>query len=477
MQRIKNVVFILISLALFLSISTVSVMAIDYQEYDNIANNNWQSPDVYTEGTNMFGTINVNSDEDHYIVIMEKTGAANFWVGVPEGVDYDLEVFDSNGNYLDGSYEIGAGKDELIQDLEIPNDLTFIIKVYARNAAYSSTTSKYQLSAKSYPAPDGYEENNSKDKARYIGNTTIYANIHSPYDIDYYSVWLGENSTLNVHLYEIPANEDYDLSIYDADNNLLASSTRSGNTPEDITIGKDVGVNLPSGFYYIRVKPTTNFQSYHIDYYNLSVNVPSYRSADEPWYYSLDDRTNGIDVNGELKFPGSYTPPSGFMAARFYDGPWHNWAKTYVGFTLDSHNVSSILDYNAGLGTHPDAEGHNCYLTFDISSIRNGSTDQMDAYAIKSNLPNPKYDLESDFFGGGGPANEESEVVALGAVEAKYYDITTYWHDYRNGDTDDSGRWECHVGLSKLGISDYNSVVNSGLIQAKIYYGKDGARP
>lgn len=174
---------------------------------------------------------------------------------------------------------------------------------------------------------------------------------------------------------------------------------------------------------------------------------------------------------------GSYVPKVGWAQPTFYnaDSNGQNCVKTYCEFTLDDNNVSNILQYNAG--THP-ADSKNLFFTLDITSVRNGSTDKMDAYAISTSLPNPKTDLENDDLLG--DRNEESEVVALGTVEATTYNMSVMWYDYREGETNDNGQWQAQFNMSGQYIGkgniwirtngDYNNVWTSDVIQATMAY-------
>lgn len=161
---------------------------------------------------------------------------------------------------------------------------------------------------------------------------------------------------------------------------------------------------------------------------------------------------------------GGYVPKSGSMTSSYKSGT----AYTKTTFLLDSTNVTKIEEYNNG--TNSSYQGTKGYLTVDISSIRTGNEDKMDAYAIVSNLPDPKYDLENDDTFG--TRNEESEAVALGTVKAQEYYVKTSWDDLREGNDDDRGSWQCQFSMSKKGISDYNTFVQSDVIQATISYGK-----
>jgi hypothetical protein len=162
---------------------------------------------------------------------------------------------------------------------------------------------------------------------------------------------------------------------------------------------------------------------------------------------------------------GSYVPLRGTFG-EFWSTTYQDYT-SYVDFTFDATNVSSILDYNNG-GNNP---GTNCdnaqaYVTVDMTAvpISDLELEGLDAYSHASNLPNPKFDLEDDF--GTGPHNEESEVVALGTVQAGVgYYFDTYWYDYRTGQAGYNGNIQVQFAMSSSGWLDYNNCVTSAEVQ------------
>jgi len=65
-------------------------------------------------------------------------------------------------------------------------------------------------------------------------NVQIRRYIEPEGDLDWFRFEVGETATIRVHLTSLPA--DYDLYLYDADGQLLASSTRPGHQAEHITL-------------------------------------------------------------------------------------------------------------------------------------------------------------------------------------------------------------------------------------------------
>lgn len=154
---------------------------------------------------------------------------------------------------------------------------------------------------------------------------------------------------------------------------------------------------------------------------------------------------------------GSYVPLTGtFSTTTGYNTNHGIYTQTLVQFSLDSTNISAITDYNEGNGAHSKAKGKKCYLTIDVTSVRDNSLDPFSAYAVYTDLPDPKIDIENDDLFGN--RNEESEVVVLGKLEEKNYGMITVWDDYRSSD-EDTGEFRVQFAMSQKGVFDYNNLI------------------
>ncbi len=227
--------------------------------------------------------------------------------------------------------------------------------------------------------------------------------------------------------------------------------------------------DLPSGTYSVTV-------------YGIGSSVNPSLSGCPKSYTNISNITTGTKQTwNHSSYQGSYAPKNGWARPTFYKetGDKQNYANTYCEFTLDNYNVTNILNFNNG--TH-SATDKFLFLTLDITSVRSGTTDQMDAYSLSTSLPNPKSDLEND--DPTGTRNEESDVTALGQVEPGTYYVSVMWYDYRNGGNNDNGRWQAqfamsgqYFGTGDIWIEtngDYNNVYTSSAIQAIMPYGKNG---
>lgn len=189
---------------------------------------------------------------------------------------------------------------------------------------------------------------------------------------------------------------------------------------------------------------------------SASLATPALAVVDEDWNYSS---------NHEY---GKYVPPSGSISGRVgYQTGYDDIMTTEVEFTFDERSVEAIAAYNSGNGEHADAKGKNCYLTLDVTCVGDGTLDPFSAYAVYTDLPDPKIDMEDDDLLGN--RKEESEVTALGVIEEETYYMRTVWDDYRTGD--DTGEFQAQFSMSKKGVIDYNNVVQSSVIQAILGFG------
>lgn len=121
---------------------------------------------------------------------------------------------------------------------------------------------------------DLYEPNNSFLTAKLIENTTtINTVISSKTDNDYFVFKHNEtDKDIKIALTNLPY--DYDVRLYNANHQLVASSSRSNTVDEQIFYA-----NAPEGYYYIRVYPYSGFTEAQC--YTLSVEILSKGNARE----------------------------------------------------------------------------------------------------------------------------------------------------------------------------------------------------
>lgn len=220
-------------------------------------------------------TININTDEDWFVLDTTKTGKLSVTMkSIPFGCDYDMQVYDANGSLLGGSYS-GNNHDEKFDSI-ITAQGKYYVRVYSYTGSNAADT--YELTAGVYVS-DQYEENddvynvNMQNKSVISLNSCISGTIDNQDDIDWYKFILTSDADIAVRLQNIPSGTDYDIVVYTYTNGEFLEVGRSitdGNEDESIIS------HLPAGSYFIKI----------YSYWGSSENQ-SYR-------LSINDETKGI---------------------------------------------------------------------------------------------------------------------------------------------------------------------------------------
>jgi subtilisin family serine protease len=208
-----------------------------------------------TAGNTIAATINVNTDEDWFVLDTAKIGKLNVTLkSIPTDCDYDLEVYESDGTTLiDGSYSSSCNDEKITKIINETGK--YYIRVY--NGTGSNAFDTYELQANVY-TPDGYELNDEAYNVKNTGEPSIdlgsctSATIDNPDDTDFFKFTVGSDTNVGVRLQNIPEGMDYDLAVYSYDSStnnflLVSSSTYGGNSDETVVS------QLAAGFYYIKV--------------------------------------------------------------------------------------------------------------------------------------------------------------------------------------------------------------------------------
>lgn len=231
----------------------------------------------------IYGTAVSQNDSDWYIVNLEANKEYTISLkGIQEGNDFGLFLYGPDLSYIDLSDYIGTA-DEIITFT--PQDSAdYYINTYCFSYL-SSGENSYQLLI--YPndsLPDAFEANDSKDTAKSITQgVPINATININTDEDWYFVNATTSGKLTVTLNNIPENCDYDIVVYDENNNYVGSSALTGNSPE-----KASALINAAGNYYIRVyswtgsSPTANYEL------NATISLPDSYEVNDYYYESKE---------------------------------------------------------------------------------------------------------------------------------------------------------------------------------------------
>ncbi|WP_043581898.1 S8 family serine peptidase [Acetivibrio clariflavus] len=227
----------------------------EYEENDSL-----NTAKTISTNKDIYSTIGTNSDEDWYIVNVEKEGRLTIaLLDIPVNCDYELSVYSEDLTYVGGSYNYGNIDEKLSIMVERPN--TYYIRIYSYKGC--DPDNNYTLRA-SVSSPDIYEENDTISKAKNIKvGCSVSATIDNPDDSDWYKFDVKDSMDCLIELQNIPYERDYDLYLF-KESYCIAVSCFEGNTDEFLDM------QLTEGTYYIKVVPYSRCFS-QTDNYTLSV--------------------------------------------------------------------------------------------------------------------------------------------------------------------------------------------------------------
>lgn len=119
-----------------------------------------------------------------------------------------------------------------------------------------------------------------------VDDQTVQRVVEKSGDVDWFKIKFDKAGSTNFFMQPGQSNLQLDLRIYDASNNLLASSTNAAGTQELITLTVTAGV-----FYYVRVNHSGTYSSTH-SYTLRCKNYPStgtQGSFDDAYYINQGD--------------------------------------------------------------------------------------------------------------------------------------------------------------------------------------------
>lgn len=206
-------------------------------------------------GSTYTAYIGTSGDQDFYRVTATCDGTLNVSMSVPSGLDYDVELQNSSGSVLAGSYK-GAGTAESFS-ATVSNNTTYYMRVYGYSGANSSSSS-YSLSSSltNCTVSDPYEYNDSVSYAYPVSPGTTYTSkISKSGDMDWYKFTTSSPMHINLSM-TVPAGLDYDIVLMDANTNTLTGSYAGAGQSESISY------DLPSAStYYLRIYGYNNVYS------------------------------------------------------------------------------------------------------------------------------------------------------------------------------------------------------------------------
>ena len=206
------------------------------------SNNTTGTATTASLGSSYYSYISYNGDIDYYRVNTGATsGTLSINLDVPNGLDYDVYVYDVSNNVV-ATGTSGAGTDESL-NFSVNANSIYYVKVYGYGGAYGQA---YNLMIGNLvPSVQSIYENSPLDVSLTTGQYRVYR--FTPTQTGNYSLFTGPYGGYGA------ANDTY-LELY-SDANLTTQTTQP-NDDSNGTLFSTINVTLNAGVsYYIKLRP------------------------------------------------------------------------------------------------------------------------------------------------------------------------------------------------------------------------------
>ncbi|ADL49929.1 pre-peptidase C-terminal domain-containing protein [Clostridium cellulovorans] len=248
--------------------TTPTIPSPDGNIYESEANNDFSNSNSIIFGSTIKGQILTSTDYDCFKLQLLYPRDTNILLNnIPSGCDFDLSLYDSNGFKVDSSINRSNVDESITKTLAAG---TYYIRIAS---ATGNSDIYYNLSTSQTPplAPsaDGFvyenEANDDFSAANAIPfGSTVKGNIAASSNVDYFKLQLSSTENIKILLSNISTGCDYDLVLFDFNNNYIASSKKGSNVDESITH------SLAAGIYYIKI---SSYSGSSNNYYSLSTTL------------------------------------------------------------------------------------------------------------------------------------------------------------------------------------------------------------
>lgn len=216
-------------------------------------NNTISQADTTYDDYDAVGYIHNAADVDYFKVKFNTTGVANFWLGnIPANTDYDLYLYDVQGNLLAQSTKMGT-EAELISYYPVQRNKYYYMKI--KSSSGYSTSSPYLLRTKWYETPSDYEPNDTIFSAYTLPGyayNTVNEKITSASDVDYFKVSVPDDSIFEIGFSR--PKDSFKFEVYRLHNNSVQLVVSPSGTAY-------VSELQEGGVYYIKIYSTSGYSS------------------------------------------------------------------------------------------------------------------------------------------------------------------------------------------------------------------------
>ncbi|TYQ16376.1 UNVERIFIED_CONTAM: YD repeat-containing protein [Acetivibrio alkalicellulosi] len=249
--------------------------------------------------TYIYGTININTDDDWFVVNADKGRLTVSLDWIPSGCDYDIAIYNENMTIVGGSWNGGNLPEKASVFINNPGD--YYIRVNSYIGSHASF--EYRLKAVN-SRPDIHEVNDFYYQAKGVSlGTSIFGTIDSEFDVDWYYIDIEDADNYSFKLQDIPQGCDYDLIVYDSNLQYLGHSFNWWNEDEE------VNAYLTPGRYYAYIYSYSGISDANL--YRFSVSNENALTLELPRVRGNPGETIQVPVHI------SNLPPEGISALSF----------------------------------------------------------------------------------------------------------------------------------------------------------------
>ncbi|MDA9854578.1 clostripain-related cysteine peptidase [bacterium] len=255
----------------------------DWQEADqasNISADSYEDNDTFATATDLGSiststdynnlTVDSSGDDDWFKFNYDASTRLDVRIGFDgTAADLDMDLYDANWNWIDGSYGVEGSEEVSLVGLASGE---YYLSIYEYNYG---TVADYDLNlevtagAAIADLNDQYEPNDSFADATDMGDATGEGSVTeltlTSGDVDWYKAYFPNNGTPDQYISALFDHQDGDIDIelYDSSGNLIRSSESS--TDNEMIYLSDIAGGY---YYYLKVYPygENNFQEYSLDY-------------------------------------------------------------------------------------------------------------------------------------------------------------------------------------------------------------------
>ncbi|MCX7715332.1 MAG: LamG domain-containing protein [Clostridia bacterium] len=289
---------------------------------------------VYSGTPSVSANLHIPCDVDWYKFDVASEQQMQISLTTPANCSYYVALYNASGDAC-----IGSDTNSVQETLSAG---TYNVAVYSIEG-YSSTN-YYTLSFSS-AGPDQYEPNDSYYESGVdIDNTTIYANLDTEDDVDFFTIPIPSDKAVYIGLSDIPDGCIYTLELYRRTSNNVYYCVYKSENGDGI---QSIQGEFDAGEYFVKV---SSLQGCSYDYYTLSASVDKIEDDYVPtpypapvgyWSFNGNAADTGSIGGADGTLLNGATYASGISGQALYCDGSNDYVKVYNNYA-NFNNMNSF---------------------------------------------------------------------------------------------------------------------------------------